>query len=106
MKREEAKQYVAYVVDDAGSGRRLGADPHAVIRDGNPLKRIDQPNAEPCHPSVLVGWEGKFGPVFVSVHSYLDVKLDDDEAIEMATDYLEEIGWFSDGPTEPDYVIR
>lgn len=32
--------------------------------------------------------------------------VDEDEAIEIATDYLDEIGWFSDGPVEPDHVVR
>jgi hypothetical protein len=32
--------------------------------------------------------------------------VDEDEAIEIATDYLDEIGWFSDGPIEPDHVVR
>jgi hypothetical protein len=32
--------------------------------------------------------------------------VDEDEAVEIATDYLDEIGWFSDGPVEPDHVVR
>ena len=32
--------------------------------------------------------------------------VEEDEAVEIATDYLDEIGWFSDGPTKPDHVVR
>jgi hypothetical protein len=32
--------------------------------------------------------------------------MDEDEAIEIAIDYLDEIGWFSDGPADPDHVVR
>lgn len=34
-----------------------------------------------------------------------DTKIDESEAVEIAMDYLEEIGWFSDEPTEPDHII-
>jgi hypothetical protein len=48
--------------------------------------------------------------MFVAVHSYLPaVRLDDDTAEEIATDYLKEIGWFSgellDEPPPATYVI-
>lgn len=66
-----------YVVDDAGAGRRLGDDPHAIIR-GDGFR----------HPSRLVVWPN----VTVAVHSYLDVEVTDEEAVAMARDYLEEIG--------------
>lgn len=106
MNREQAIPYVAYVVDDSGNGRELGADPDARIRPGNRSKRVDDPNAEPCYPSVLVGWQCGFEPLFVAVHSYLDVKLTDQDAEEMATEYLAEIGWFVKKPTPADYLIR
>lgn len=107
MMRPDAIPYVAYVVDDAGAGRALGADIHAIVRPGNPSKRLDEPNADPCYPSVLVGWQCGFEPLFVAVHSYLDVRLDDDEAEEMAREYLEEINWFSAGnDNDADYLIR
>ena len=105
MIREQAIPYVAYVVDDAGSGRELGADPHAVVRPGNPSKRLDDPKAPECYASRLVGWQCGFEPLFVAVHSYLDVRIDDQEAEEMAADYLEEIGWFADGRKPADYII-
>jgi len=97
IQREDAIDFVAYVVDDAGAARPLGDDQHAIVRETD---------GEFEYPSVLVGWQCGFEPLFVAVHSYLDVELDDDEAIELATDYLIECEWFSDGPTEPDHIIR
>ena len=96
MRRKQAIEYVSFVVDDAGSGRELHADPHAIVRDGSEHK----------YPSVLVGWQCGFEPLFVAVHSYLDCQIDDDEAEDMATEYLAERGWFSGEPTECDYIIR
>jgi hypothetical protein len=106
MDRSDAIPYVSFVVDDAGNGRPFRSDPHAVVRPGNRSKRIDDPHAEPCYPSVLVGWQCGFEPVFVAVHSYLDIRIDDSDAVDMATDYLRERNWFGGEPTEPDYVIR
>lgn len=103
--REQALPYVSYVVDNAGAARGIDEDSLPSVRPGNPTKRLDD-NGPECYASVLVGWQCGFEPLFVAVHSYLDVRLDDDEAIEMATDFLAEIRWFSDGPQEPDYVIR
>lgn len=100
MRRADAIPYVSFVVDDAGAGRELGADPHAVVREAG---------AEFKYPSVLVGWQCGFEPLFVAVHSYLDIRLDDCDAEEMAREYLEERGWFGDNcgePKEADYLIR
>ena len=82
--------YAGYVVDDALSGRKYGADQYAK-----------------CHTnSRIIGWQCGFEPMLVIVNSYLsDVEIETDEAIELATDYLEEINWFSDGATDPDIVI-
>lgn len=99
MDRREAKQHVEYVVDDAGAARPLGADQHAIIRRKPQFK----------YRSVLVGWYNEFGGcTFVAVHSYLDVKMSNEECTELATDYLEEIGWdgFENGVRPPDYIIR
>lgn len=110
MKRSDAMACVSFVVDDSGNGRELGADQYAVVREGNPSKRLDDPTAAPCYPSVLVGWQCGFEPLFVAVHSYLDVKLTDYEAEELAVDYLEERGWFGpdhiQGDHDADYIIR
>jgi hypothetical protein len=84
MTREDALPYVSYCVDDALSERQTEDMPA---------------NAR------LVGWQCGFEPLFVAVWSYLDVRLDDDEAVELATDLLTEKQWFAGGPTEPDYVI-
>ena len=99
-----AQQFVAYVVDDAGSGRKIGDDQYAIIRQGNPSKRIDDPNGVPCYPSVIVCFLVDGKPVCCAVHSYLDVKLDDTEASDMSADYLAEIGIVDTG-TNPDFIF-
>jgi len=95
--RDRFLPYVSFVVDDAGSGRELGADQHAIVREAG-----DQFT----YASRLVGWQCGFEPLFVAVHSYLDVEIDDQDAEEMARDYLEERKWFAGEPTEPDHLIR
>ncbi len=95
MTRETAIPYVSFVVDDALNGRELGADIHAIVRERGQF----------AYASRLVGWQCGFEPLFVAVHSYLDVAISDDEATELATDYLIERGWFAGEPTEPDYII-
>lgn len=109
MNRSDALPYVSYVVDDAGCGRAIGADQHAIVRPGNPAKRLDEqaPPADHCYPSVLVGWQCGFEAMFVAVHSYMDIRVAEDDAAEMATEYLEEIKWFSDpdGDHYPDYIL-
>ena len=97
MNRKIAKKCTRYVVDDACCGRPLHDDPWAVVRE---------PSTDYRYPSVLVGWHVDPAPLFVSVHSYLDVLLTDSEATEYATDYLEEIGQFSGMDHQPDYIIR
>jgi hypothetical protein len=85
MNRTQALTYVAYLLDDALTPRDL-AD----------LK----PDAR------LVGWQCGFEPMFVAVQSYIEgVRIEADEAEEIATDYLEEIGWFSGKPTPAYYVF-
>ncbi len=41
----------------------------------------------------LVAFQCGFEPLVCAVKSYLDVTLTEDEAIEIAEDYLREIGW-------------
>lgn len=92
MTREQAKPYIGYILNDA-----LHAEP---FKDDQSSHIDLLPNA------VLVGWQCGFEPMFVAVQSYLpDTKIDESEAVEIAMDYLEEIGWFSDEPTEPDHII-
>jgi hypothetical protein len=104
--RENAIEYVSFVVDDAGSGREIYSDRYAIVREGGDDSLPSSERKGHQYPSVLVGWQCGFEPLFVAVHSYLDVELDDDEVVEMATDYLVERKWFSGEPTEPDYIIR
>lgn len=96
MNRSIATPYVSFVVDDAGCGRSLGDDPHAIVRESG---------SRFTYPSVLVGWQCGFEPLFVAVHSYLDVQVTPEEAVEMATEFLAERNWFSGPPTEPDYIL-
>jgi hypothetical protein len=85
MNRKDALPYVSYCVDDALAERDVKEMPA---------------NAR------FVGWQCGFEPLFVAVWSYLDgVRIDDADAIEIATDLLQERKWFAGDPTEPDYVI-
>lgn len=74
MNRTTALQYVGHAVDDTGA-----------VRTGEQI---------PDHAR-LVGYQCGFEPMFVAVWSYLGVRLDDEEATELADDYLSEIGWFA-----------
>jgi len=85
MNRADALPYIAHVLTDA-----LGALPLDQLR----------PDA------TLIGWQCGFEPMFVAVQSYLPgVTIDADDAEGIAVDYLDEMGWFADGPTEPDHYI-
>ena len=92
---EDLKSYVGYVVDDALNGWKLGEDlQYAVIKPA----------------SVLVCWQCGYEPMCVAVNSYLDGEdnpdwIEDQDAEELATDYLEEIGWLTDG-RECDRIVR
>lgn len=97
MDRELAKGYVGMVADDAGMFVSVGNNQYAHVRDSD---------HQFTYGSVLVGWQCGFEPMFVAVHSYLDVPLSDDEAEEIAMYGLEEMGWFAGEPTEPDYIVR
>lgn len=94
MTREQALPYIHFVVDDAGDAARFDA-----IRS-----RVDASTR-------LVGWQCGFEPVFIAVNSYLCATegpwdaVDDAEAETLATECMEEIGWFVDGPTPPDYIL-
>ena len=111
--RTDFLPYVSFVVDDTLNGRELHEDQHAIVRAGGGSTRdettgsvADQPGAEYEYPSVLVGWQCGFEPLFVAVHSYMDVELDDQEVEDLARDYLDERNWFAGEPTAPDYLIR
>ena len=84
MQRTDALPYVSFALDDA-----------LAIRTGEPI---------PDHAR-LVGWQCGFEPLFVAVWSYLGGRLTEEDATEIAKDYLDEIKWFAGEPTEPDYII-
>ena len=93
--------YCAYVVDTA-----LSADRIHGRQGGAPLSKLL--NHRDIDKFKLVGWQCGFEPMFIAVVDYLDGEhgeLSDEEAEELATDYLEEINWFSDGPTDADYIL-
>jgi hypothetical protein len=100
MTRTDALPYVSFVVDDAGAGRELDSDPHAIIRCGiaHGITRSEDGHktltGNHCYASILVGWQCGFEPLFVAVHSYLDVEIDEEEAEELARDFLTDRGWF------------
>jgi hypothetical protein len=100
MTREQAYNYISYCVDDALSPRTIDEMP---------------PDAR------LIGWQCGFEPMFVAVWSHLadtqgnHNRLDDDEAENIAIDYLEERNWFAPGTsnderddnssTSADYIL-
>lgn len=85
MNRTQALSHVSYSIDDSLN-----------VRTGEEI---------PAHAR-LVGWQCGFEPMFVAVWSYIpNCHTDDDEAEEIATDYLREIGWFADGPIPADYIL-
>lgn len=85
MKASDLLPYVSYVLDTALSD--------------------DHSKAEIGKGTILVGWQCGFEPLVVAViASYTTPDLF--EAIEIATDYLEEKNWFSKADHEPDYVVK
>jgi hypothetical protein len=96
MNRTDAVEYLGGYVDDALSPDPFKAD------DGHLMS--DQEIATDSNIR-LVGWQCGFEPLFVAVRSYLDLRLDDDEAEELAVDLLVERGWFSGEPKEADYIL-
>jgi len=85
MTREQALPYISVCIDDALAERSI---------DDMPI------NAR------LVGWQCGFEPMFVAVWSYLpDTRLSDEDAESIATDILNERGWFTEAARPPDYVL-
>ena len=87
-------KYVSYIVDDSLNGRGVDDDQHAVVKP----------------TSVLVCWQCGFEPLCVAVNSSYEYEdnpdwIEDQDAEELATDYLEEIGWLTDG-RECDRIVR
>lgn len=84
LTREQLLPYLNVVIDDSLNVQR----PDAMT----PLARF-------------VVWQCGFEPMAIAVQSYLGVRIDDEEAAEHATDYLNEINWFAGAEREPDYII-
>ena len=96
---EDALPYVAKIVDTALSVQDcIGSDAGQML-EGKKCK--------------LVGWQCGFEPHFIAVVDAYDCEVDDDEAEEIAVDYLEEKNWFvvddmgypDKRDRTPDYVI-
>jgi hypothetical protein len=86
MTSEEAIPYVAHVLDTALS-------PDHTTDDIGP-------------GTWLIGWQCGFEPLFVAIVATYTEARSGEDAEEIATDYLDEIGWFVDEPTPADYWIR
>ena len=84
MNRIDALKFVAVGVDNALCPR--------------------EPSDAPANAR-LIGWQCGFEPMFVAAWSYLGGRLNDDEAVELATDLLVERKWFAGEPTAPDFVV-
>lgn len=84
---QKALEYVAYVVDDS-------------------LNVSSYTGQDLPEKTVLVGYQCGFEPLFVAVYSYLDCEIDEQDAEEIASDYLQEKNWFSEGKEDCDYIIR
>ena len=84
MEKNQLEKYIGYCLDDTGDIRELKDKPV---------------NAR------LVVYQCGFEPMVVAVWSYLNVRLDDEEAIEIADDFLHEIEWFADPNSTAEYVV-
>lgn len=81
MKKSDVLEYVSHCIDDCGAVRSI-----AEIPDN----------------AVFVGWRCGFEPMFVAVWSGYGWQLDENEAEELAADYLQESKWFV-GSLEVDH---
>lgn len=82
MKRSEIEEYVGHYVDDALSPQPFDID----------------------SSTRLVVYQCGFEPMAVAVRSYLGTILTDDEAEDLASDLLTEIGWW-ECPRPADYIL-
>ena len=83
MKFSDLEKMTSYVVDDAGSGRPLNNDPHAIVRRGG----VD----DFCNRSAFaVFGHNTEKQIVIAVNSYLDAWLSDEEVSELASDYFAE----------------
>lgn len=90
LSKQDLLPYASFAVNDA-----QGTASTSHVSASIPIERIR-----------FVVWQCGFEPMVVLVYSYLPgCTIDDDEAIELATDLLAERKWFSGEPTEPDMVL-
>ena len=85
MNKEQALPHISHYIDDC-----------LAVREAE-----DMPDN-----ATLVGWQCGFEPMFVAVWSGYGWPVNETDAEEIATDYLEEIGWFPEQATLPDYIIQ
>jgi hypothetical protein len=86
MNFAELSSLTRFVVDDTGNGRRIGSDPHAIVRKAG----VD----DFCNRSVFAIFQvPNLGDqyVIIAVNSYLDAWMDDKEVEEIASDYMTEL---------------
>jgi hypothetical protein len=87
MTREEAIQFVSFLMDDAHD--RRDATPGDVNSDDR-----------------LVGFRQELEMVFVAVRSHRPgIRLADEVAKDLARDYLTEIGWFGEESLEAIFIF-
>jgi hypothetical protein len=98
--KEALRQYVSHIVDDALHD--YAPDVVARHRDGKPAAM----DPDTTYARYVV-WQCGFEPMVVAVISYLPhVRLEIDEAAELAIDLLEEKQWFSDpNRVAPDLIL-
>lgn len=84
LTREQYLPFVLVVIDDSLNVQR----PDAMTR----LAR-------------LVVWQHGIETIVIAVQSYLGVSIDDGEAADLATEYMEEVHWIGCPEREPDYII-
>jgi hypothetical protein len=82
MTFKELMNQCDWIVDDTGNGRLRGSDQHAIVRIGG----VD----DFCNRSAFAVFEDGPRRHVVAVNSYLDVWLDDNEVVEIATGWWRE----------------
>jgi len=90
---EDLKPYVKHMILDGLGGWSLGEMDSNLVQS----------------PYALACWQSGTEPMCVAVGSTINIYnpdwLDDKEITTLATDYLEEIGWLTDG-RECDRIVR
>lgn len=99
MTKTAMLRYVSFAVNDAADAMH--------IKNQELLRALLDRAPMFLEHARIVGWTCGFEPMCVLVYSYLpNVAMDEDEAIELAVDFLQERKWFADPTnTEPDFVL-